>query len=145
MSEGRAFNGCTITGIGLDKVEQILYRAMVTYYVPTETFNQAYIAIQRSAADLYSDVDCWQVKKALQAVELDQQSPCSGGTERTPYAATPINAGDIGRALSISAGLASADSTDIGRLDVALTGDSFLRVDTRDAAFIARMVAGLTN
>lgn len=143
ISEGGAFNGCTIRGLGLDKVEQILYRTMTTYYTPSETFNAAHIAIQRAAADLYPDSDCWQVKKALQAVELDQPSPCSGATERTPYAATPFTAGDIGQALSIAAGLVTAGPADIGRLDVALTGDSFLKVDMRDAIAVARMVAGI--
>jgi bacillolysin len=143
MSEGETFNGCTIRGLGLDKVEQILYRTMTTYYTPSETFNAAHIAIQRAAADLYPDADCWQVKKALQAVELDQPSPCSGATERTPYAATPFTAGDIGQALSIAAGIVAAAPADIGRLDVALTGDSFLKVGMRDAIGVARMVAGI--
>ncbi|NMC62200.1 MAG: M4 family metallopeptidase, partial [SAR324 cluster bacterium] len=52
MSEGGSFNGCEITGIGADKIEQILYRAMTTYYVPTETFNQAYIHIKQACTTL---------------------------------------------------------------------------------------------
>lgn len=95
MSEGGTFNYCTINGIGIKKVEQILYRAMMSYYAQTETFNAAYAHIIQAAEDLYGPADVEQVRRALQAVEMDQSGRCSGGTEIPPEA-------DDRRALGIS-------------------------------------------
>lgn len=95
MSEGGTFNYCTINGIGINKVEQILYRAMMSYYAQAETFNAAYAHIIQAAEDLYGPEDVEQVRRALQAVEMDQSGRCSGGTEIPPAA-------DDRRALGIS-------------------------------------------
>lgn len=77
-SEGGIFNGCTIQGIGFDKVEQIWYRAVTQYFTTSETFNMAYHSFRNACDDLYSPADCEEVTKALQAVELDQPGACSG-------------------------------------------------------------------
>lgn len=69
---GGTFNGRTIAGIGLAKVEQIWYRALSTYYADSETFNGAYFALRQAAADLYPAADVDELTKALQAVEMDQ-------------------------------------------------------------------------
>ena len=69
---GGTFNGHTITGIGLAKVEQIWYRALTTYYADSETFNGAYFALRQAAADLYPAADVAELTKAPQAVEMDQ-------------------------------------------------------------------------
>ncbi len=95
MSEGGTFNYCTINGIGINKVEQILYRAMMSYYAQAETFNAAYAHIIQAAEDLYGAADVAEGRKALQAVEMDQSGRCSGGTEIPPAA-------DDRRALGIS-------------------------------------------
>ena len=68
---GGTFNGRTLTGIGLAKVEQIWYRALTTYYADSETFNGAYVALRQAAADLYPPADVAELTKALQAVEMD--------------------------------------------------------------------------
>jgi bacillolysin len=68
--EGGSFNGFDITGIGFDKVEQIWYRALTTYFQPGETFNDAYGHIIQAATDLYSAADVWEVTKALRSVEM---------------------------------------------------------------------------
>lgn len=84
-SQGGTFNGCTITGIGNAKLEQIWYRALTTYYTTTESFNSAYNSHIQACNDLYSPADCEQVTKALQAVEMDQNGSCgAGGTPRLP-------------------------------------------------------------
>ncbi len=71
-SEGGVFNGYTIAGIGFDKVEQIWYRALTQYFVPSETFNLAYDHFLQATADLYGPYEMNQMTLALQAVEINQ-------------------------------------------------------------------------
>ena len=75
---GGSFNGCTISGLGREKMEQIWYRATVNYYANSETFNGAYQGLIQACHDLYSAADCAELTKALQAVEMDQAGRCSG-------------------------------------------------------------------
>ncbi len=73
-SEGGQFNGYEITGVGIEKAQQIWYRAATTYYTRTETFNGAYSSIMQAAQDLYGaeygEEVVGEVRKALQAVEM---------------------------------------------------------------------------
>jgi hypothetical protein len=88
---GGNFNGCSITGLGTQKVEQIWYRASVSYYAASETFNGAYVALRQACLDLYPAADCAELTKALQAVELDQPGKCSGLPAQPPACAhTPV-------------------------------------------------------
>ena len=90
MSEGTPFatpfNGCTIRGIGIDKMEQVMYRANVNYYSANANFYEAYLDWNQACADLYGATSdtCVQVKRTLQAVELDQPGACSGTARVTP-------------------------------------------------------------
>ena len=91
MSQGGDFNGCQIDGIGILKAQQVWYRALATYFSPTETFNDAVVSAKRACQDFVENPsylatqtppivitadDCKQVEKALQAVEMDLASPC---------------------------------------------------------------------
>ena len=78
-SQGGVHNGCSVEGIGEEKVEQILYRAKTQYYASSETFNEAYNDLIQSCVDLYGagSEDCHQLTKALQSVELDQPGLCA--------------------------------------------------------------------
>ena len=76
--EGGVFNGFEITGIGFDKVEQIWYRALTTYFEPGETFDLRYYDIIQAATDLYSADDVWQVTMALRAVEINMSRSFAG-------------------------------------------------------------------
>lgn len=87
-SEGGVENGCTISGIGLSKMEQVLYRTMDYYFTANITFNELYQVMQQACRDLYSESDTAQLVAAMQATELDQAGPCSGIPERLPYAST---------------------------------------------------------
>jgi len=78
VAMGGSFNGCTIQGLGLEKMLQIWYRAVAYYYTMNSTFNEAYTALTSACNDLYSAADCAEVTKALQAVEIDQGGTCSG-------------------------------------------------------------------
>ncbi|MEX2315960.1 MAG: M4 family metallopeptidase [Pirellulales bacterium] len=83
--EGGSFNGYDITGIGFDKVEQIWYRALTTYFQPGETFNEAYVDNIRAATDLYSPSDVAEVTKALQAVEMHLSRNVAGDYNLNGY------------------------------------------------------------
>jgi hypothetical protein len=88
LGHGDFFNGCTIRAIGVERLEQVWYRALVHYFVASETFNGAYAKLQQAAADLYPD-DAHirtQVRRAFQAVEMDQPGKCSGIAARIPQA-----------------------------------------------------------
>ena len=69
-SEGGTFNGYDVDGIGMDKVEQIFYHALTTYFDPEETFSGAYQDFLQSTADLYGPTELTEMTKALRAVEL---------------------------------------------------------------------------
>lgn len=85
MAVGGTVKGCTITGIGQDKIEKIFYRAENVYYTPATTFNQAYTAILQSCYDLYGtdSTDCNNVKLALIVTEFDSIGKCNGGIAAT--------------------------------------------------------------
>ena len=83
MSQGGYYNGCTISPIGVSKMQQVLYRAVTVYYGQTESFNGAFAKQIQSCQDLIGQFgitsdDCTQVQRALQAVEMDQGGTCSG-------------------------------------------------------------------
>jgi len=78
VAMGGAFNGCTVQGLGLEKMLQIWYRAVAYYYTINSTFNEAYTALTSACNNLYSAADCAEAVKALQAVEIDQGGTCSG-------------------------------------------------------------------
>ncbi len=69
--EGGSFNSYNITGIGFDKMEQILYRAETLYFDSTENFFTAYDDIIQAANDLYGPTDVAELTKALNAVEMN--------------------------------------------------------------------------
>ncbi len=89
---GGTFNGYTITGLGLAKVEQIWYRALTTYYANSETFNGAYVALRQACADLYPPADLAELTKALQAVEMDQPP-----LPAPPFVITALTAASLGQ------------------------------------------------
>lgn len=79
---GGQFNGCTITGLGREKVEQILYQALF-HYTPSESFAAAYQDEIQACNELaqtgsfgITPPDCQQLTRALQAAEMDQASRC---------------------------------------------------------------------
>jgi Zn-dependent metalloprotease len=86
MAEGGAFNGYTITGIGLSKMGQVQYRALTAYLTPSSGFVDDYLALNQSCTDLMdagivTDFDCDQVENALLAVEMNTQPICEGGDD----------------------------------------------------------------
>lgn len=81
MVDGGTYNGQTVNGIGLTKAGKIEYRALSSYLVSTSDFQADYTALQQACSDLIGTAgitanDCTQVKKALDAVEMDKPT-CS--------------------------------------------------------------------
>ena len=75
MTAGGSFNGCTITGVTKEKSLAVAYKALTTYLRPTSNFKAAYNAFNQACNDLYANdgETCNEIKKAMQAVEIDQQ------------------------------------------------------------------------
>ena len=48
-------NQYNVTGIGIDKAEKIIYRALTTYLTPNSTYLDAYNATKQAVADLYGN------------------------------------------------------------------------------------------
>jgi Zn-dependent metalloprotease len=83
LAKGGSFNGWTIPAIGSDKLERVMYRANVYYYTANVTFHEAYLDWVQACTDLVGQhgittADCRAVRRALQAVEMDQPGACSG-------------------------------------------------------------------
>ena len=90
LVDGGAYNGVTVTGIGLDKAAAMYWRAQSVYQTPTTDFTDHADALQASCADLtgvavtelstaastavagetVTAADCTQVANAIAAVEL---------------------------------------------------------------------------
>jgi Zn-dependent metalloprotease len=89
-SEGGSLNGCSFEGIGFDKVMQIWYRALTTYFTPNETFNMAYNSLRNACFDLYGSgsTDCEILTYALQATQMNQPGKCSGLAASPPACAS---------------------------------------------------------
>jgi len=78
---GGSFNNCTINPIGIEAVGAIWYRAN-SYYSASANFAEAFLDLQQAAADLYPSNVVAEVRKALQAVEMDQPGRCNTSTPR---------------------------------------------------------------
>lgn len=110
MVVGGTFNGCTMNGIGKDKALLVWYQAITKYLNTTSNFREMYNAANQGCTDLYgaTSTECTQVKKSLQAVEMDQQPlssqmgpkcsniaqqtpTCVGATEPTATSVPPTN------------------------------------------------------
>ncbi len=91
-TDGKTFNGQTVTGIGLFKAAAVWYRALDVYLTPTSDFEDAYTALNQAAADLVGDnisdprdasiygvftqSDADEINKALLAVEMNTRGRC---------------------------------------------------------------------
>ncbi len=100
MVSGGNFNNCNVSGIGRTNANKIIYRALTVYLTASANFYSLYGAITNSCNDLFGAASstCTEVKKALQAVEIDQQpisytsgASCLGVTPLKPQCATTNN------------------------------------------------------
>ncbi len=87
MSEGTGestYNGCSVEGIGFQKVEFLIYYALVTEFHPYTSLNESYTLISKSCDNLkglgylgFTQADCEKVLVAMQAVQIDQPGYCA--------------------------------------------------------------------
>jgi bacillolysin len=92
-TDGGAFNGRTIAGIGLIKSGAVWYRALTVYLTPASDFKDAYDALNQAATDLigtapndprtglpsaaaFTAFDAQQVDLALLATEMNTDGLC---------------------------------------------------------------------
>jgi Zn-dependent metalloprotease len=93
VTDGKDFNGYSVSGIGAIKSGAVWYRALTTYLNPTSDFEDAFHAFRQSALDLigafpndprtgfpsnrmFTRSDAEQVEKALRAVEMNGPGRC---------------------------------------------------------------------
>lgn len=75
ITDGGNFNGCSVTGVGRDKSAMVVYQALTRYLTSTSNFKSMYGSMLSACNDLYTSgsSDCENIKRALQATEMDQQ------------------------------------------------------------------------
>lgn len=104
LTDGKSFNGYSVSPIGLFKAGAVWYRALTVYLTPTSDFQDAYFAINQSAADLidtmikdprdgsdfelFTAADAAEVDKALLAVEMHTTGLCGAANVLSPAPAT---------------------------------------------------------
>lgn len=101
MIEGGSFNGCNITGFGvqaMDKAHLVVYRALSTYLQGKNSANyrDMYDAMTQACNDVHGSgsPECGTITAAMQAVEMDQQQsgkakgPKCSGTQAQPATCT---------------------------------------------------------
>ncbi len=84
MVDGGAFNGQTVAGIGWDKTAAIYYEVQTNLLSSGADYSDLYYAVQQACSTLslasfkgITNTDCVQVKKALDAVQMNSQ-PAAG-------------------------------------------------------------------
>ena len=80
MTDGGDFNGCNVSGLGREKSSAIIYYALTRYLSAASNFKDMYVAVAQSCNDV-DPATCPEAKKALQAVQMDQQP---GGSQQSP-------------------------------------------------------------
>lgn len=93
LTDGKTFNGYTVTGIGPIKAGAVWYRALTTYLTPSSDYQDAYYALNQAAQDLigttpndprtglpsasaFTASDALEVDKACLAVEMNTDGAC---------------------------------------------------------------------
>ena len=94
VTDGKSFNGQTVTGIGAIKSAAVWFRTLTVYLTPGSDFNQAYTLFNQAASDLvgttpndprtggpsvsaFTSDDALQIQNALIAVEMNAAGICS--------------------------------------------------------------------
>jgi DNA-binding beta-propeller fold protein YncE len=109
MVEGNAFNGRTITGIGLNKTAAVYYEAQVYHLTMGANYNDLYYALLQACQNLIGGTDgitqsdCDQVQAAAEAVEMiptttpvtevptyPPYTPSTSTSTNTPYATLTV-------------------------------------------------------
>jgi len=98
MTDGKTFNGYTVSPIGPIKAGAVWYRALTTYLTPASDYREAYSALNLAAADLiltipndprtglpsaspFTAADAQEVDEALLAVEMNTDGRCGSAID----------------------------------------------------------------
>ena len=86
MVDGGAFNGKTVTGIGIPKTATIWYEVQTHLMTSGGDYEDLYYALQQACVNKIgtngiTSGDCAQVKNAIDAVEMDQQPAACAAPE----------------------------------------------------------------
>ncbi len=98
LSDGKVFNGQSVTGIGPIKAAAVWYRALTVYLTPASDFEDAYSALNQAAQDLigttlndprtgtpsvsmFTAADATEVDKSLLAVEMNTEGACGASDD----------------------------------------------------------------
>ncbi|MBK8269619.1 MAG: M4 family metallopeptidase [Planctomycetes bacterium] len=94
-TDGKTFNGYTVTGVGPIKAGAVWYRALTVYLTPASDFSDAFFALRLAALDLVgfdpsdprtglpsgssiTGSDAAEIEEALLAVEMNTDGSCGG-------------------------------------------------------------------
>ena len=97
MAEGGSFNGCTISGLGREKEERIIYLTATKYLTSSSNFANFYQGILSACEELYGkgSFECQNTDNAAKAVEINQEdagsqqgAKCRGKTRVAPNCST---------------------------------------------------------
>lgn len=106
LTDGKTFNGYTVSGIGPIKSGAVWYRALAVYLTPSSDFEDAYFSFTQAALDLvgmtpadprtgdpsdsvFTSSDAYQVELALLATEMNTPGACGAGDDVLTSAAAP--------------------------------------------------------
>lgn len=100
MVDGDTFNNQTITGIGISKVSKIYYEAQTKLLTKASTYADLYVVLNQACSNLIATADtteddCIQVKKALDAVEMNTDPVANIRPQATLCPATKEAAANI--------------------------------------------------
>lgn len=78
MVDGDAFNGYTVTGIGIDKTAKIWYEVQTNMFTSASDYQDLYDGLQQACTSLIGTSgitasDCQEVKDAVDATEMNQR------------------------------------------------------------------------
>lgn len=94
VTDGKTFNGVTVSGIGAIKAGAVWFRTLTVYLTPASDFNEAYTLFNQAAGDLvgstpndprtggssgnqFTQADADQINNALTAVEMNGAGICN--------------------------------------------------------------------
>lgn len=106
VTDGKTFNGYTVSGIGPIKSGAVWYRALAVYLTPSSDFEDAYYSFTQAALDLvgttpddprtggpsdsvFTSDDAYQVELAMLATEMNTPGACGAGDDVLSSAAPP--------------------------------------------------------
>lgn len=93
MTDGEAFNGYNVTGLGISKVADLWYEVQTNLLFSGADYADLYDALIQACTNLgYSSSECQQVQKAVDATEMNQQpAQCPANEAPVCTIGTPSN------------------------------------------------------